>query len=337
MIEGANENSIKLTDVSLGDSGSYSVVATNPISTVDSNDSTVSVKLKPAIELQPAGVTVVQGESATLNVGASGDGALAYQWYFNGLAINGADSSQLTIQSSEKTDQGLYNAVISSEYGVVSSAQANINVLMPVEITSNPIGGTVSEYGSISLEVVVSGTGPINYAWYKGRSKIEGANESKLIFENIRTKDAGDYSVVVSNSINSLTSESVSIDVVRPVVIVRDVTQSKSENILLVDDSGVESEYQYYNEGSYVRLYAVATGTGPLTYQWQKDNIDIKGQNRSTLIFTSINDEDEGTYRLVVSNKVGLKLSREVELNVNKAPTIAAITDANTNAGKMCR
>ena len=177
----------------MGDSGSYSVVATNPISTVDSNDSTVSVKLKPAIELQPAGVTVVQGESATLNVGASGDGALAYQWYFNGVAINGADSSQLTIQSSEKTDQGSYNAVISSEYGVVSSTQANINVLMPVEITSNPIGGTVSEYGAISLEVVVSGTGPINYAWYKGRSKIEGANESKLIFENIRTKDAGDY------------------------------------------------------------------------------------------------------------------------------------------------
>ena len=125
-----------------------------------------------------------------------------------------------------------------------------------------------------------------------------------------------------------------SIDVVRPVVIVRDVTQSKSENILLVDDSGVESEYQYYNEGSYVRLYAVATGTGPLTYQWQKDNIDIKGQNRSTLIFTSINDEDEGTYRLVISNKAGLKLSREVELNVNEAPTIAAITDANTNAGE---
>ena len=56
---------------------------------------------------------------------------------------------------------------------------------------------------------------------------------------------------VVSSSINSLTSESVSIDVVRTVVIVRDVTQSKSENILLVDDSGVESEYQYYNEGSY--------------------------------------------------------------------------------------
>ena len=72
------------------------------------------------------------------------------------MAINGADSSQLTIQSSEKTDQGSYNAVISSEYGVVSSTQANINVLMPVEITSNPIGGTVSEYGSISLEVVVS-------------------------------------------------------------------------------------------------------------------------------------------------------------------------------------
>ena len=31
VIEGANENSIKLTAVSLGDSGSYSVVATNQI------------------------------------------------------------------------------------------------------------------------------------------------------------------------------------------------------------------------------------------------------------------------------------------------------------------
>jgi hypothetical protein len=334
VIEGANENSIKLTATSLSDSGSYSVVATNPISTVGSNDSTVSVKLKPAIELQPASVTVVKGESTSLNVSASGDGTLAYQWYFNGLQINGADSSQLTIESTEKTDQGSYITVISSEYGVVSSTQANINVLMPVEITSNPIGGIVSEYGSISLDIIVSGTGPIDYTWYKGRSKIEGANESKLIFDNIRTKDAGEYSVVVSNRINSVTTDSVTIDVVRPVVIVRDVTQSKSKNILLVDESGVKSEYQYYNEGSYVRLYAVATGTGPLTYQWQKNNLDLIGQNRSTLTFTSINDEDEGTYRLVVSNKVGLKLSREVELNVNKAPTLAAITDVKINAGK---
>jgi len=205
---------------------------------------------------------------------------------------------------------------------------------MPVEITSNLIGGSVSEYGSITLEVGISGTGPIDYTWYKGRSEIEGAKESKLIFDNIRTKDAGEYSVVVSNSINSVTSDSVSIEVVRPVVIVRDVTQSKSENILLVDESGVKSEYQYYNEGAYVRLYAVATGTGPLTYQWQKNNVDIKGQTRSSLIFTSINDEDEGTYRLVISNKAGLKLSKEVELNVNKAPSLAVITDVKTNAGE---
>ena len=57
-----------------------------------------------------------------------------------------------------------------------------------------------------------------------------------------------------------------------------------------------------------------ATGTAPLSYQWQKDEVNltdggrIKGASTSTLSITAVQKSDEGGYTCVVTNTSMLNL-----------------------------
>ena len=60
--------------------------------------------------------------------------------------------------------------------------------------------------------------------------------------------------------------------------------------------------------GSTVNFMVSATGT-PLTYQWQRNEIDLvdtpselSGSNTSQLTVLNVEEDDEGSYRCVVSN-----------------------------------
>ncbi len=55
----------------------------------------------PVIEVGPVGRGLVQGGSFTLDVSASGTGPLAFQWFRNGVAINGATGVSLTVTNAQ--------------------------------------------------------------------------------------------------------------------------------------------------------------------------------------------------------------------------------------------
>ena len=75
--------------------------------------------------------------------------------------------------------------------------------------------------------------------------------------------------------------------------------------------------------GSDVSFSVIATGTAtdtvPLSYQWQKDEVDltgIKGATTATLTITGVKENDEGGYRCVVSNIAGMVTSNTAVLTV---------------------
>ena len=82
---------------------------------------------------------------------------------------------------------------------------------------------------------------------------------------------------------------------------------------------------QSVNAGTKVTLGFTASGTEPLSYQWQKNKQDIPGAISPTLEFASITTSQAGKYRVIVSNTAGSATSDEADVLVTVvavAPTI---------------
>lgn len=74
----------------------------------------------PALEAQIAShsdsQTIPAGEDTTLSVDAQGSG-LTFQWFLNGIAIDGANEAELDIDDSTPANEGTYEVVVSDEFG----------------------------------------------------------------------------------------------------------------------------------------------------------------------------------------------------------------------------
>ena len=74
--------------------------------------------------------------------------------------------------------------------------------------------------------------------------------------------------------------------------------------------------------GSTVMFSVTATGTGPLSYSWQKDGVPladgggIQGVNKSSLAIIRVFEGDEGSYQCVVQNTAGTSTSNAALLSV---------------------
>jgi hypothetical protein len=75
----------------------------------------------PVIETGPASQTLSVGSSATLNVSASGDSPLSYQWRFNSNAIADATNAELSFANLQLTNTGYYDVVVTNDAGSITS------------------------------------------------------------------------------------------------------------------------------------------------------------------------------------------------------------------------
>ncbi len=80
-------------------------------------------------------------------------------------------------------------------------------------ITNQPQSITVSEGNPASFSVTVTGTPPLSYQWRKNTVNISGATSSTYTIPSVVPADAGNYSVVVSNSAGTVSSNDASLTV----------------------------------------------------------------------------------------------------------------------------
>jgi hypothetical protein len=93
----------------------------------------------PAIITQPQGRTVAVGGGVQFAVTAAAVPEPAYQWYFNGAAINGATAASYGFGAARASDAGDYTVVVSNALGTVTSAKAVLTVT--AGNTTPPSGG----------------------------------------------------------------------------------------------------------------------------------------------------------------------------------------------------
>ncbi len=96
--------------------------------------------------------------------------------------------------------------------GLLSSAAALTVNALPV-ITVQPLPRAVVLGRTTSLSVAASGAAPLSYRWSKDGALIAGANASTYTINDARQSDAGIYSVTVTNSLGSVTSENIAVAV----------------------------------------------------------------------------------------------------------------------------
>jgi alpha-tubulin suppressor-like RCC1 family protein len=153
-VDGAIQSTLSLTNVSVGDAGTYSVEASNHLGVVESVGAQLVV-VPLFVLVQPQSQTVRRWAATTLNVSAGGLPPLRYQWKLNGVNIPEATNSSFAIPSMQAANAGNYVVAITNDYsGLISSTSI-------VRMTSLAVWG-VNDCGQ--LNVPASATNVIGIA-----------------------------------------------------------------------------------------------------------------------------------------------------------------------------
>ena len=324
-IPGAIKSSFAFAAVKTTAAGDYQVVVTNQggAGTASSAHMIVDVQNKPAIATagQPvAATTISSGASFTLNCTATGDPTLLYQWQFNGVnlvdggAVSGSTTGSLTINPAAFSNQGTYRCIVTNAVGSVTSRNAVVTVLSPAAIVTPPLPLKIATGGTGVLKVVAAGTPVLKYQWIKDGIALGTAKAASLTLSRASVSlTAGSYTVTVSNAQSpggiGVTSAPVA-------VMVQDAPKFVAPLLAAKTQAGL---------GKDVHLAVnVANGTvaDPITYQWQKNNVNLAGETNATLDLLAVTNAAAGSYRCIAKNAFGTITSTATVLTVITPPTI---------------
>jgi hypothetical protein len=170
---------------------------------------------------------VCLNESLTLEVCASGQNPLRYQWYKNGIAIPNAQQRTYQVNTMQQ-GMSTFHVVVKNDCGQERSANATVKVndsspCPPCEsgnapqILEQPVGGFLCHNGELCLEVCASGQNDLQYQWYKnacGSDVVLDGTSRKLTLKGSDLEEGKhEYYVVVSNACGEVTSNCATVDV----------------------------------------------------------------------------------------------------------------------------
>jgi len=316
-ITGATSASYTTPATTAADSGStFSVVVTNSAGSTTSSNATLTVNaaaVAPSITSQPANQTVTAGQTATFSVTATGTAPLSYQWRKNSVNITGATSASYTTPATTAADSGsTFSVVVTNSAGSTTSSNGTLTVnaaAVAPSITSQPVNRTVTAGQTATFSVSATGTSPMSYQWMKNGTNIGGAISSSYTTPATTMSDSGSaFSVLISNSAGNVTSNSATLTVNQATATAPSIT--------------TQPPNQTVTAGQAATFSVLATGTGPLSYQWRMNGTNISGANASSYTTQATTAANSGSmFSVVISNSAGSVTSSNARLTVNTAPT----------------
>lgn len=170
----------------------------------------------------------------------------------------------------------------------------------PPSITIQPANKTVNVGQTAKFSVTAIGAPPLQYQWRKNGANIAGATKLSYTTPGTIAADNGSlFSVVVSNSGGSLTSNNAILTVRTPPTI----TTQPSDTTVKV--------------GQKARFSGVASGTPPLHYKWTKNGVIITGATKASYSTPPTTAVDNGAlFAVTISNVAGSVSSNNAILTV---------------------
>jgi subtilisin family serine protease/PKD repeat protein len=299
---GTDDPSLTINNIILADAGDYTCVASGDCGTETSDPASLVVTPLTQITDQPDNAVACQGEDHSFTVTASGDN-LTYQWQKDGINISSATSDLYTISGIDIADEGNFNCIVEGTCGTAGSDTVALTVGETTQITSQPTGASLCEGYNHTFSVTATGSN-LSYQWKKDGVDV-GTDDPSLSINSATLANSGIYTCVVTGDCGVITSDTAMLTVTPE-------TQITAQP----DNMGV-------CEGDN-HTFSVNTTGENLTYQWQKDNVDITNATSDTYTITGIDIGDEGTYHCIVEGTCGTASSDTVALTVGDATQITS-------------
>lgn len=253
----------------------------------------------PSIAIQPQDQNAFYGDTVTFTISAEGEGSLSYQWLKNGQALEGAQSSSLSLQRVSYADSGEYSVLVTDPNGEIESSSAALTVSNPIPtVAIDPSGEVfVQATGAITLAAITEGgLPPFTYQWRKDGKVMAKENGAELELRDFQHSKSGLYDVIVRNSRGVAISNRVKLLVERAV-------DFSSWDEVIERSIGDSAEFSVVAPGS--------------TFQWIKDGKKIKGQNGNTLIVPVSSMAAAGVYSVIITTTSGQFVSPPVQLRIS--------------------
>jgi hypothetical protein len=196
--------------------------------------------------------------------------------------------------------------VVSNAFGNATSNEATLTVTAPPSISTHPSDQTVAQGQPATFQVGANGSTPLSYQWQRNTVNISGANAASYTLSNATLADNGArFRCVVSNAFGNATSNEATLTVTD----LPSITTQPSD--------------QTVTQGQPATFQVAASGSTPLSYQWQRYTVNISGANAASYTLSNTALADNGAkFRCVVSNAFGTATSNEATLTVTAPPSI---------------
>ena len=310
-VTNATSNNYLIASTSAADAGSYYCTVTNTCGTQTSNTAVLTVNDPVIITSQSGDSTKCLGDANMFSISITGTAPISYQWFHNGDTITGGSLSTYSIAAVSSSDAGDYYCIATNSCASTQSSVKTLTVNTAPTITQQSGDTSICTGNSLSLNVGVSGSSPMNYQWYKSGNMIGGAIGAVYPMYQISVSDSGAYYCIATNSCGT----------------------AQSANMQITVNSGPSIVYQSADssrcEGETMTFKVVAAGTPPLAYQWYFNQNQIVGADSSVYHIDTLASSDNGYYYAEISNMCSSVSSSNKYLTVHPTPNISLGNDTS--------
>jgi subtilase family serine protease len=368
----ATFSSLTLSNVTTASSGSYDAVVSNSGGAVASAVAAITVLpaiFPPAIVTPPQSWVASAGETVLFSVTASGTEPLLHQWRFNGIPLAGETNRTLVLSSVTTNRSGNYAVTVTNLGGAVTSANASL-VVAPSPRMLRVLDRSVATSAEVDVPVELAGLGDENAAGFSlsfDSTRLNfvsaalggGASDASLLV-NTNELPAGRVGVALVRGTGdrfpagmsqlallrfralntsgptplTFTNRPIALEIAdvwgtpRPLAISHGVVTVLSTSPAIVTQPQSATNLIFTT----AQFTVTATGSAPLSYQWQFNGAHLAGQTQAALTLTSVRPNQAGAYRVVVTNPVAAVTSSVAMLSV---PRVVRVAGTNAPTGNL--
>ena len=152
--------------------------------------------------------------------------------------------------------------------------------------------------------MAATGTAPLSYQWQKNGVNV-GTNSSSYTAAATTSDNGASFTVTITNSAGNMKSAAAILTVNAAPVAPSITTQPGSQSV---------------TAGQTATFSVAATGTAPLSYQWQKNGVNV-GTNSSSYTAAATTSDNGASFTVTITNSAGNMKSAAAILTVTTAVT----------------